>query len=46
MPTKTWSAHWIAHPQFSESIKDYVEREAEGMLDYIEELNEHSPFKK
>ena len=46
MPTKTWSAHWIAHPQFRESIKNFVEREAEGMLHYIEELNEHSPFKK
>ena len=46
MPTKTWSAHWIAHPQFSDSIKHFVEREAEGMLDYIEELNERSPFKK
>ena len=46
MPTKTWSAHWIAHPQFSESIKNFVERETEGMLNYIEELNEHSPFKK
>ena len=46
MPTQTWSAHWVAHPQFSESIKHFVEREAEGMLDYIEELNGHSPFKK
>jgi len=46
MPTKTWSAHWIAHPQFSESIKHFVEREAEGMLDYINELNQHSPFKE
>lgn len=46
MPTKTWSAHWVAHPQFSDSIKHFVEREEEGMLDYIEELNGHSPFKK
>ena len=45
MPTKTWSAHWVAHPQFCESISNFVERETEGMLDYIDELNEHSPFK-
>lgn len=45
MPTKTWSAHWIEHPQFSESIKSFVEREAEGVQQYIDELNEHSPFK-
>lgn len=45
MPTKTWSAHWIAHPQFSESIKNFLNHETSGMLDYIEELNGHSPFK-
>ena len=46
MPTKTWSAHWIAHPQFSESIHHFLNHETEGMLHYISELNEHSPFKK
>jgi len=46
MPTKTWSAHWIAHPQFSQSIKNFLTHETEGMLDYIDELNGHSPFKE
>ena len=46
MPTKTWSAHWIAHPQFNESIKNYLNHETDGMLNYIAELNSHSPFKK
>ena len=46
MPTKTWSAHWIAHPQFSESISNFLSHETKGMLHYIDELNEHSPFKK
>ena len=46
MPTKTWSAHWVAHPQFSDSIKNFCERETEGMLHYIDELTEHSPFKE
>lgn len=46
MPTKTWSAHWVAHPQFSESIKNFCVRETEGMLHYIDELTEHSPFKE
>lgn len=45
MPTKTWSAHWIAHPQFSESIKHFLNHETQGMLTYIDELNQHSPFK-
>ena len=46
MPTKTWSAHWIAHPQFRESISNFLSHETKGMLQYIEELNEHSPFKE
>ncbi|GMR16540.1 MAG: GNAT family N-acetyltransferase [Gammaproteobacteria bacterium] len=46
MPTPTWSAHWIAHPQFSQSISNFLSHEKQGMLHYIEKLNEHSPFKK
>lgn len=46
LPTKTWSAHWIAHPQFRESINNFLQHETSGMLDYIGELNEHSPFKE
>lgn len=46
MPTKTWSAHWIAHPQFNESIKNFLKHETDGMLDYIQELSGHSPFKE
>lgn len=46
MPTKTWSAHWIAHPQFRESISNFLTHETQGMLQYIDELNEHSPFKR
>lgn len=45
MPTKTWSAHWIAHPQFNESIAHFLEHETKGISLYIDELNEHSPFK-
>lgn len=45
LPTKTWSAHWIADPQFRESIKNFLQHETSGMLNYIDELNGHSPFK-
>ena len=45
MPTKTWSAHWIAHPQFQQAISNFLNHETQGMLHYISELNEHSPFK-
>lgn len=46
MPTKTWSAHWIAHPQFRESIAHFLSHETQGILHYIDDLNEHSPFKE
>ena len=46
MPTKTWSAHWIADPTFKEAISNFLTHETGGMLHYIEELNQHSPFKE
>lgn len=46
MPTKTWSAHWIAHPQFNTSIANFLNHETDGMFHYINELTEHSPFKE
>ena len=45
LPTPTWSAHWIAHPQFSDAIAQYTRREQLGMQQYIDSLMEHSPFK-
>jgi predicted N-acyltransferase len=45
LPTPTWSAHWIAEPQFRAAIEDFLQRETLGMQHYIQELSEHSPFK-
>ncbi len=45
MPIKTYSNHWLAHPQFSAAVADYVARESLGTLRYMEELNEMTPFK-
>lgn len=46
VPTPTWSAHWIADERFSDAIADFLDRETAGMNDYIEELEEHTPFKQ
>jgi predicted N-acyltransferase len=46
LPTPTWSAHWIENDQFRNAIQHFLSHETEGMLDYIEELKTHSPFKK
>jgi predicted N-acyltransferase len=45
MPHKTWSAHWLSHPAFADAIEHFLRRESGGIESYIDELNEHSPFK-
>ena len=45
LPTKTWSAHWVAHPEFSRAIRQFVTQEERGMQRYIKSLFAHSPFK-
>jgi predicted N-acyltransferase len=45
LPQKTWSAHWLAHPAFSDAIERYLERESGGIDEYIDELNERNPFR-
>jgi len=46
LPSTTWSAHWLAHPQFSRAIEDFLQREAGGIEHYMNELNDSSPFKR
>ena len=46
LPTETVSAHWLAHPRFARAIEDYLERESAGVARYVDELNEHSPFRE
>lgn len=45
LPVPTHSAHWLAHPQFARAVADFLEREGEGVLAYLDELNERNPFK-
>ncbi len=45
MPVQTWSAHWLAHPQFARAIDDFLEREGAGVETYLSELDERRPFK-
>ena len=46
LPVKTWSAHWLAHPQFAQAVEKYLGQETRGITHYIDELQEHSPFKR
>jgi predicted N-acyltransferase len=45
LPQKTWSAHWLAQPAFADAIEQFLRRERGGIDAYIDELNEHTPFK-
>ncbi len=45
LPVQTWSAHWLAHPQFAQAVADFLQREGAGMESYMDELNERRPFK-
>ena len=45
LPTQTWSAHWLAHPGFSQAIADFLQREAKAMAHYGDELLAASPYK-
>ncbi|MCK4744114.1 MAG: N-acetyltransferase [Sulfuriflexus sp.] len=45
LPTPTWSAHWLAHPEFNQVIAEFLQHEHKGMQDYMDVLDEHSPFK-
>ena len=46
LPTRTFSAHWLAHPSFADAIERFLEREADGIDEYMSELNERNPFKE
>jgi predicted N-acyltransferase len=46
LPVNTVSAHWIAHPAFAEAIARFLERESEGVTQYLEVLAQHSPLRQ
>ena len=46
VPTETWSAHWLSHPQFAAAIDDYLHREREHIDDYIDAVQGHVPYRK
>lgn len=45
LPVDTHSSHWLAHPDFSNAIADFLAREGQAMRGYVNELEEHQPFK-
>jgi predicted N-acyltransferase len=45
MPVKTTSAHWLAHPDFASAVARYLEREDEGVDNYLDALHSRAPFR-
>ncbi len=45
-PVATCSAHWLAHPQFSQAVAEFLAREGQSMVGYMDDLKERGPFKK
>lgn len=44
-PVETWSAHWLARPEFFAAIGDYLDEEKSHIDRYINAVNEHTPYK-
>lgn len=46
VPTPAHSVHWLAHPQFAEAIRDFLDMETRQVQRYADLLGEHSPFRR
>jgi len=44
-PAITWSAHYIADPQFRTAIGEYLQREGAAVEAYALEVQAHVPFR-
>ena len=45
-PVKTYSLHWIKHPQFRDAIARFLQREGEGIDQHILQAQEMLPYRK
>jgi predicted N-acyltransferase len=45
VPVKCASAHLIKDPRFASAVTDFLRRESNGIERYVDELNEHQPYK-
>ena len=46
LPVKTTSAHWLADAAFSDAVARFLEREDQGLAQYLANLQQRSPFKQ
>jgi uncharacterized protein len=46
MPQRCYSAHWLKQPQFAEAVNDFLRRERGSIENYVNELEEHQPYRQ
>ncbi len=44
-PQATWSCHWLRDPKFHEAVADFLARETVHVDAYMDELDEHVPYR-
>jgi len=44
-PVSTWSAHWLAQPEFLSAVSDYLHEESRHVDRYMDAVDEHSPYR-
>jgi len=46
LPVRARSAHWLAHPAFADAVDRYLERERQGVANYLEHLAQRDPRRR
>jgi predicted N-acyltransferase len=44
-PSATWSCHWLRDPDFHGAVADFLRRETRHVDAYMDELDEHVPYR-
>jgi predicted N-acyltransferase len=45
-PVATWSAHWLARPEFFSAVGQYLEEERRHVERYMDAVSDHSPYRE
>jgi hypothetical protein len=45
VPVTTWSAHWLAHPEFASAIERYLDEEGRHVERYMDAIDTRTPYK-
>ena len=45
VPEATWSAHWLAHPEFFSAVDNYVDAETRHVEEYMQAVDNQSPYR-